>query len=796
MVHPAPVSGSPVLVRKACPLPSHQPERAGSGDENADAPADSRFTDAASTPPSSHSPPAKREAQGSQKPEGPSISDLEETREEGGTVGNGAAGVADHNAEDEKDRRASSKDPHPTTTELSTTSAARGRESDATKGIAADVGVHGAAYHPADGLSLPACAAGAGGGIEVDVEAPLQEAEAALARLYDTHDNFFSSDKAEREEEKGVDLGGRSVRPHIKVAVDTLQTATAGSMQQAPGYCPTSAIHELLCHPTLQRRLKGQAQEVLEALASIDDGNARGMRERARVSYIRGRALDVFGDFDPEAEKCLAKAVKLRPGEADGWSGLGHCYWKKPDLFAARRCFLTSLDKSRSADNMRQLSMLLRQLPGTAEETQDDHLQESLRLAKEALKMDIGCGDSWYVLGNAYVASFFRSSRGIRDLDRALQAYKKAESNGGGGNPDLFFNRAHVYHYREDYAEAIRDYRFARQLDPQLPVGPALQSIETGVERLARLVDRKGGLKAKRLSQLIAPLWGDSARRGLSESCRLVGLKELRLGKNKGVAVALKVIMPAGQTGQPPERFVVVDRGGEAAVLSLYSISKEACDKIQSKDTLVVKEPTLRTIFVGVPPPSTPPPPPPPLGTEPPGEGQPTSSPDTPPRSNSSPRAVKSDAVRTSDLVADKIGPVGALPADHGTSEASLDSCPANSGGREATVAGPTVLEAGNTGEATSSGSTAAVRGAAVASSAGLPDGPGNVGDLTASSSPSAVVGAGGSPAATVPGAGTVALPTISYPGIQADPADVLLNGDTMRASFAPPAVRLATFDK
>ena len=53
-------------------------------------------------------------------------------------------------------------------------------------------------------------------------------------------------------------------------------------------------------------------------------------------------------------------------------------------------------------------------------------LQESLRLAKEALKMDIGCGDSWYVLGNAYVASFFRSSRGMRDLDRALQAYKNA----------------------------------------------------------------------------------------------------------------------------------------------------------------------------------------------------------------------------------------------------------------------------------------------------------------------------------------------------------------------------------
>lgn len=40
--------------------------------------------------------------------------------------------------------------------------------------------------------------------------------------------------------------------------------------------------------------------------------------------------------------------------------------------------------------------------------------------------MDIACGDSWYVLGNAYVSSFFTSSGGIRDLDRALQAYKKA----------------------------------------------------------------------------------------------------------------------------------------------------------------------------------------------------------------------------------------------------------------------------------------------------------------------------------------------------------------------------------
>lgn len=55
--------------------------------------------------------------------------------------------------------------------------------------------------------------------------------------------------------------------------------------------------------------------------------------------------------------------------------------------------------------------------------------QESLRLAKETVKLEMTSGDSWYVLGNAYVASFFKNSRAMKDLDRALQAYAKAVSS-------------------------------------------------------------------------------------------------------------------------------------------------------------------------------------------------------------------------------------------------------------------------------------------------------------------------------------------------------------------------------
>lgn len=66
----------------------------------------------------------------------------------------------------------------------------------------------------------------------------------------------------------------------------------------------------------------------------------------------------------------------------------------------------------------------------------------------------------------------------------------------------------------------------------------------------------QGGLKAKRLSQLVASLGGSSARKGLGESHRLVRLRDLMLGGNKGVAVALKVTASAVQ--HLPDYFTVM----------------------------------------------------------------------------------------------------------------------------------------------------------------------------------------------------------------------------------------------
>jgi len=74
---------------------------------------------------------------------------------------------------------------------------------------------------------------------------------------------------------------------------------------------------------------------------------------------------------------------------------------------------------------------------------------------------------SWYVLGNAHMTNFFTNGgKDLEQLTLALKAYTQTEKNIKEPNPDLFFNRATIYEYLERYAEAIRDYNTANQIDP------------------------------------------------------------------------------------------------------------------------------------------------------------------------------------------------------------------------------------------------------------------------------------------------------------------------------------------
>jgi len=51
------------------------------------------------------------------------------------------------------------------------------------------------------------------------------------------------------------------------------------------------------------------------------------------------------------------------PGKVEAWDALGHVYWKKGDLSAAKKCFEGSLDlEEQNKEILCKLSMVVRQM--------------------------------------------------------------------------------------------------------------------------------------------------------------------------------------------------------------------------------------------------------------------------------------------------------------------------------------------------------------------------------------------------------------------------------------------------
>lgn len=297
-------------------------------------------------------------------------------------------------------------------------------------------------------------------------------------------------------------------------------------------------------------------------------------KEKAQVVYIRGKALDALDSYVPEAEKLLAKAVKLAPENVEAWNALANCFWKKGDLAQAAECFQRALERGPNAHSHRELSMLRRQLGSTNDE-RVENISQSLLDAKAALKLDFADSKSWYVLGNAHLSHFFSLRHDPEDLKRALKAYQRAhdlaEKSGAPRNPDLYYNRANVHKYLEHYDEAVADFRTSTEIDPRLPGAGAAAYIEKAVAKIQRLVESKCRTKPKRLAATINALrssphharvleaveqqkenkatddnaGGEQAGvKGSAANFEVVGIKSLRPGRNPGKIVPMKLLMP------------------------------------------------------------------------------------------------------------------------------------------------------------------------------------------------------------------------------------------------------------
>ena len=140
--------------------------------------------------------------------------------------------------------------------------------------------------------------------------------------------------------------------------------------------------------------------------------------------------MDFLPEYTKQAEENLSKSIKLMPTKREAWDALGHVYWKKNDLHQAKKCFEGSLEQDENNKvALRQLSMIYRMITTNSNGDRLDaderkkNFAHSIKLATQAVGIDMADSQNWYVLGNAHLTNFFQNDESTKELESALKAY-------------------------------------------------------------------------------------------------------------------------------------------------------------------------------------------------------------------------------------------------------------------------------------------------------------------------------------------------------------------------------------
>jgi len=330
--------------------------------------------------------------------------------------------------------------------------------------------------------------------------------------------------------------------------------------------------------------LKAQESEVLLEFRRLE--SAALEENRAQFLLLKGRLLNVSGDFSGEAEGLLSKAVKLSPTLVEAWNELGESYMRKHDWATAKTCFEGALQHSKNKVSLRSLSMTLRQVNAASQEEKLKNVEQGLTRAKEAVGLDTGDGLSWSLLGNAYLSHFFQVSQNPKTLKQAMSAYSQAEKDiVARSTPELHYNKGIALKYEEDFSLALQSFCRATALDPTWPA-PSVQEqqLTKYLEDIVTLLELKGKLKAKKLTHLmdslseshLGPYGGGNFKhptKGTSVNLATIGFSALEPGLNSEKVVLGKVICSVHNTDTVPFTFCLMDKEGSCLVVTLYNLS-------------------------------------------------------------------------------------------------------------------------------------------------------------------------------------------------------------------------------
>lgn len=213
------------------------------------------------------------------------------------------------------------------------------------------------------------------------------------------------------------------------------------------------------------------------------------------------------------SEGKLRESVKKAPGHLPAWLLLSHLLWERGDVSGAIRTINAGLSFCEEQESegdeeesepcgssstlafahrvaLQQLSMLVRQAGGSGRSQGSSSaachlLQLGLDLASAAVRRDVSDGYSWYCLALAQLSSYLQLhtpvqvgegenekfgtvGRRAKLLKQVLASFSQAEGNGCAELGDLYFNRAIIHTYSQEFQLALQDFERAASLDRTL----------------------------------------------------------------------------------------------------------------------------------------------------------------------------------------------------------------------------------------------------------------------------------------------------------------------------------------
>ncbi|XP_026812964.1 tetratricopeptide repeat protein 5-like [Rhopalosiphum maidis] len=347
--------------------------------------------------------------------------------------------------------------------------------------------------------------------------------------------------------------------------------------------------------------LNEKVKQVLTLMKKNEE--AAVAENKAQYFFLLGKTWSVTQPVNEECVNILSKAVKLNPTHLDAWNSLGECLVHLKRFSEAKYCFLASLKHGKCKVILRNLSIIMREAQLLTSENVKENLNAGIEYAKEAVELDTNDGESWAILGNAYLSLFFRRQED-KLLRQSINSFEKALKDPvAAKNADLHFNRGVALKYGEIYTDALLSFEQASILDPMWTT--AKETLEDLVKYLTStqtLYQRKGQVKSKRLQQMTESL--NPSCLGLYNNkiktikghviLEHIPLSKLQTGFNANKVVCGRVVCVVYNQEPVPYTFCLVDKDLSCVVVSVYNLAQGKGPIIG--DSVAIPEPYLTNI--------------------------------------------------------------------------------------------------------------------------------------------------------------------------------------------------------